>query len=243
MPALPKCRSLAQSLGSWGLKFCLPEDLLGQRRPNSHLKQRFSYPVYDKTHLRGFYKTNTGPHPYGLVLWIWGPDERGTIRNKSLTLKPRQAQNSCLLLSSASWMLGWQAWVSNLHKLRRLLWTLHTQMRSLLRLKQSLLPPNKTATQRRGKQKEGKSYFASYVFTWSATPSPPPHHLFIGHSCLMNLFYEPIISIIISTETANFIQDSLPNVWLANINSEPCQQLRKVATVMNNLLINVNTEV
>lgn len=114
MPALPKCRSLAQSLGSWGLKFCLPEDLLGQRRPNNHLKQRFSYPVYDKTHLRGFYKTNTGPHPYGLVLWIWGPDERGTIRNKSLTLKPRQAQNSCLLLSSASWMLGWQAWVSNL---------------------------------------------------------------------------------------------------------------------------------
>lgn len=121
--------------------------------------------------------------------------------------------------------------------------TLHIQMRSLLRLKQSLLPPNKTATQRRGKQKEGKSYFASYVLIWSATPSPPPHRLFIGHSCLMNLFYEPIISIIISTETANFIQDSLPNVWLANINSEPCQQLRKVATVMNNLLINVNTEV
>lgn len=81
-----------------------------------------------------------------------------------------------------------------------------------------------------------RSYLVSDTLT-------PPHRLFIGHSCLMNLFYEPSISITISTETANVIQDSLLNVWLASFNSEPCQQLRKVATVMNNLLINVNTEV
>lgn len=142
-------------------------------------------------------------------------------------MMPRQAQNSSVFYfpqPPECWDDRHEPATSRYdtvyHKLRRLLYneTLHTQLRSLLRFRPSLLPPNKTAIQRRGKQK-GEKFPSDILMSATAsslnpTLTPHRHLLFIGHSCLMNVFYEPFISIIISNETANFTQDSLLNVWL-----------------------------